>query len=199
MNKIIFTIIGIMMLFFSNMSIGEPYKIIIENEKVENQEEKNTKESSTDYQNLMIEKINWIVKNSNLDYQGELLPSLVYLDSDIINLEGYGTYKIAQSEYHGNYLPNFIAIYNKEDKTILVDQKHSLESKDNHYILIHELVHYLQDINNVQNNIFYKSCPEKMEEDAYSLQRKWMTENQITKNLPDPLFVALLTGKCFTK
>lgn len=156
-------------------------------------------EASIEQNDIMRNHIQWITENSKYLYNDEALPDVEFVNQATLNLLVHGDYAVAQSEFHGTYLPDAKAGYDAERNVITLLEEYSVTDPDVQYMLVHELVHYLQNTNGIKEDIIYASCPIRMEEDAYRLQRMWMIENNDENPLPNPLFVAFLTSACETK
>lgn len=146
---------------------------------------------------LMQEYISWIVENSDFEYNGEPLPDINFKDKDILKIYAYGGETVARSERENIELQNILALYIHDNDTILISKNKDLNRFENHHILIHELVHYLQDINGYYDKI---ECQPLLEKDAYRLQEKWMrefyNENDIEDILPNGLYILMLELSC---
>lgn len=158
--------------------------------------------SSTEYfeNNKLIKKyINWIIKNSKFDYNNEPLPDIKFLDKELLKIYAYGGEVVARSERENFELQNIIALYLHEKDMIYVSKDIDFSDFYNHHIIVHELVHYLQDINGYYENT---ECQKLLEKDAYRIQEKWMREfyndnyYDIEKALPNDLYILMLELSC---
>jgi len=61
------------------------------------------------------------------------------------------------------------------------------------YIVVHELIHFLQNINGITAQT---DCIPSLEEPAYRLQAEWQRENDHPGPYPNFLFVKLLDLGC---
>lgn len=148
----------------------------------------------------LIEKyLNWIVENSEFDYSNEQFPDIKFLDSEILQIYAYGGDVVARSERENFELQNILALYLHEKDTIFISNEIDLNDFRNHHIIIHELVHYLQDINGYYETV---NCQKLLEKDAYRIQEKWMREfyddddDFIDKMLPNDLYILMLELSC---
>ena len=60
-------------------------------------------------------------------------------------------------------------LYNKEDDTIILPDDWNKEDPFDMSVLLHELVHYLQDVNGMQFN-----CTQEMEKDSWPIQQNFL-------------------------
>lgn len=142
--------------------------------------------------------LNWIVENSEFEYNNEPFPEIKLLDSEILQIYAYGGEVVARSERENFELQNILALYLYEKDTIFISNDIDLNYFRNHHIIIHELVHYLQDINGYYEKV---SCQKLLEKDAYRIQEKWMREfydddDFIDKMLPNDLYILMLELSC---
>jgi hypothetical protein len=135
--------------------------------------------------------IEWIVQNSDFEYNNEPLPTIEVKSYNEIQLIGYGEEAIAESIEKNYELTPLIALY--KDRIIIVNENFDLNDFRYHHILVHELVHYLQEINNINDD-----CIQNLEPIAYELQTQWMIEVNHPEPLPDRLFIAFLSLHCIT-
>lgn len=137
------------------------------------------------------EYIDWIVANSDFEYNGESLPTVERASREMLMIMLYGEEVVAQAEKNNNHLPEAEAIYDDETDTIFLPHETDLEDFANHYIIVHELVHYLQDINGITDE-----CLGRLEIPAYKLHAKWQDEVDHPAPRPNALFVAMLELSC---
>lgn len=147
---------------------------------------------------LIQKYLNWIVENSDFEYNGEPLPVIGFKDKDILKIYAYGSETVAKSERENTKLRNILALYIHDNDTILISNDINLNKFENHYIIVHELVHYLQDINGYYETV---ECQPLLEKDAYILQEKWMREfyndeKYIEDKLPSGLYIFMLDLSC---
>lgn len=135
--------------------------------------------------------IDWIVANSDLEYNGETLPTVERISKEFLQILLYGESVVADAEYHNRTLPDVLAIYDDEDKTIIIPHETDLDDFANHHIIVHELVHYLQDINGITDE-----CIGRLEGPAYDLHAQWQDEVDHPAERPNRLFVAMLVMMC---
>ena len=68
---------------------------------------------------------------------------------------------------------NPIAIYDNENKSIIVNKKFDIETIHDKSVLFHELVHHMQFENDIDSNV---ECIGDLEKEAYTLQDEWLQE-----------------------
>lgn len=140
--------------------------------------------------------IQWIVENSELEYNGEPLPSVVVVSNGYLKILAYGEITVAQSELNGTVLPDIVALYDHENNNIVVPDTLDLYDWNNHHVIVHELVHYLQDINGYYELPEYVECRVKLENLAYELHVAWMDEVDHPGERPNQLFLFMLLNSC---
>ena len=149
------------------------------------------------YANPVFEKyVTWIVNNSEFKYNGEALPTIKKIPKDWLEIYAYGEQKVADAERKGKDLANIHALYDEKSNEIILPEDFDLDDFSKHHILVHELVHYLQDINGDYDTEQAKHCIQSLEPIAYELHTKWMDEVNHPANRPNALFVALITMPC---
>lgn len=149
------------------------------------------------YANPVFEKyINWLVTNSDFEYNGEELPTLKKIPKDWMEVYAYGSDAVAESDQNGTSLPSVIAVYNHKTNEIVVDKKFQIEDFTKHHIIVHELVHYLQWINGNYDTEEAQDCATSLEPIAYELHVKWMDEVDHPAEKPNELFLFFLEGAC---
>lgn len=140
---------------------------------------------------IMLDMIDYITEHSDLSYNGEALP---FIEMQSMEEACEAMYAKPYSETEswcqlGGY-------YNHNLKTIyLVDEITEGYNSDKYYdmVILHELVHYLQDINGRYDEV---QCKAKLEVLAYRLQEQYMREFGFPEeNLPDP-FTVFFATKC---
>ena len=88
-----------------------------------------------------------------------------------------------------------LALYNHKEKLVLLDITFDIETIHDQSVILHELVHHLQ---NYANKPFEKGCRGHLEKEAYDLHNKWLKE-KYNMNVYDviginELFLILLTS-----
>jgi hypothetical protein len=142
------------------------------------------------YEDQMLEMIGFIQENTTYSYQGEPLPEIRRDDADVLCQavylpEDYEKIKdqCAIAGYYDHY-EDIIYIANEPISTMVEDGFFEV-------VLVHELVHYLQDINGSYETA---RCLRELEEDAFFIQKIYVEENGLDESLkPNPLFVIFAT------
>ena len=104
----------------------------------------------------------WIGANSTLDTNHDI-PVVLFLTQEQMEQMYYGDHERQKDSLHG--------LYNTEDNVIILPDTWDRRRPWDLGVLLHEMVHYLQD----QNNMVF-ACMANMERDAWPLQKKYLTE-----------------------
>jgi len=144
---------------------------------------------------IMQNSIDWIVKHSDLEYNDEQLPvvkrvsnqelALRYYDLDpqmpeqdiprkVQNLELYGLY-----DFHSNTL------YLPQDKPVW--------SWPYRYIIVHEMVHFLQQVNGKFDG---RSCVSTLEPEAYEIMGRWQDYHNHDSPRANAFIVHIMANAC---
>lgn len=142
------------------------------------------------------EYVEWIVNNSDFEYNGEELPTVKRIPKEWMEVYAYGGETVADSEKQGTTLPEVLALYDNENDQMIIPEDLDLNDFGNHHIVVHELVHYLQDINGYYETKDAQDCPQSLEPPAYELHVKWMDEVDHPGERPNELFVFMLSMAC---
>lgn len=140
--------------------------------------------------------IQWIVDHSELEYNGEPLPTIRVVTEQQIVIMAYGEETVTTANNRGRSLPGIVALYDHEFNQLIVPDTLDLADWNNHHVIVHELVHYLQDINGYYQLPEFVVCRVGLEELAYNLHVQWMDEVDHPAQRPDGLFLALLLSSC---
>lgn len=140
--------------------------------------------------------IKWIVANSDFEYNGEELPSIKRIPREWIEVYAYGAETVAESEKRGTSLPEILALYDDEKNVMILPEDLDLDNVASHHIIVHELVHFLQNINGHYDTKEAKDCPTSLEPIAYELHEKWMDDVNHPGDRPDKLFLFMLSLAC---
>lgn len=135
--------------------------------------------------------VNWLTQNSNFEYEGQPLPSIKVISKNAIQVLAYTQETIDSLKAKGQEPTPIVALYDDTTDTIIVNEDFDIMNFEYHHILVHELVHYLQDINGITDD-----CIQNLESIAYELQEKWMDEVDHPADRPNALFVALIAAHC---
>jgi len=137
--------------------------------------------------------IAWLVENSEFQYNGEEYPSVSYYSTEDLQIIAYGRDRIAEAESTGRSTPKIKALYNHETNSLLFLEGMDITAEDTAYIVVHELVHFLQNTNGVTEQT---ECITSLEKRAYILQAEWQEEHNHPGPYPNFLFVKLLASSC---
>lgn len=123
----------------------------------------------------------WI--GANTGYNVDLpQPTIVQLDQDALeHVYTQGSGMSADTVLHGFYDP--------ETDTIYLPRSFNQYNVWHKGILLHELVHYVQDMNQVQVN-----CNAELEKDAWPLQKKYLSEMHGVEWNYDELWFKLISN-----
>jgi len=121
---------------------------------------------------IMLEMIDYIVSETELEYNGEQLPFVIVKSIDEICQD-----MLSPSDYEifsrGGYC-NYAGYYDPTVRTIVVADepvKYMVAEKYYETILVHELAHYLQYLNGADEHV---QCRNELEADAYRIQNSWI-------------------------
>ena len=104
----------------------------------------------------------WLGANTPFDTNHDI-PNIMFLSQD----------QMEQMFYKGtDKMPNTLhGLYDKESDTIIMPDTWDRRKAWDMGVLLHEMVHYLQDINNHEF-----SCTAEMERDAWPIQQQYLKE-----------------------
>lgn len=139
----------------------------------------------------MIRGIEFITQNSALEYAGEALPDVTLITEEELQLRSHSPQALIAAAKEDRPLDRVSAFYDQEANQIFLAAPNSIDGPT----LIHELVHFLQNING-KNDTFadHRIC---LEADAYDLQAAWQTEQGVDlARKPDYGFLMTLYGAC---
>lgn len=133
---------------------------------------------------LLLSLLLWINQNSTLQYDiNQGLPKLkaasqmtlatVIIDDDATLA------KEKNSRPFQNFINQLEAVYKHDEKTILISSKIDLESAYARSVIVHELVHFIQYQQKMNEKV---ACLNALERDAYELQARYMDRYDIPKN-----------------
>jgi hypothetical protein len=145
----------------------------------------------TQLMRAMTADIEFITEYSTLEYAGQALPDVIVVTENEIQLRYYSTEALVGAEQGGRVLGRVAAFFDREANTIFLADLRSIDGTG----LLHELVHYLQDING-KDDMFadHLVC---LEAEAYDIQALWQTLNEVDlASKPDYGFVITLYGAC---
>tara|TARA_A100001011_G_scaffold357940_1_gene403251 strand:+ start:167 stop:586 length:420 start_codon:yes stop_codon:yes gene_type:complete len=102
----------------------------------------------------------WFGANTPLQVNHEL-PSVVFLPQETMEQMFYGDNEYEPDSLHG--------MYNQDTDTIYLPDDWDRKSPWDMSVLVHEMVHYLQDMNNMKFN-----CSNEMEKMAWPIQQFYL-------------------------
>jgi len=137
--------------------------------------------------------IAWLVENSEFEYYGETYPSVSYHSTEDLQIIAYGSKKIREAEIAEKPLPRIKALYNHRTNSLMFLEGMDITADDTAYIVVHELVHFLQNTNGITAQT---ECIASLEQRAYVLQAEWQEEHNHPGPYPNFLFVKLLSSSC---
>ena len=124
----------------------------------------------------------WITANMGMDGRLEA-PTVIRLTQEELNASSQHADLLGEQYFvHGQYRPAMDTVYLRED--------FDLQNPYHRSVLVHELVHYIQDIRNI-----HYDCQAMYEEEAYRLQAQWNEENGLIVQ-PIPYFVLADIREC---
>ena len=135
--------------------------------------------------------INWITENSELQYNGEPLPTIEVMPYKWLELEVYGPDNVARAEFNGTELPEVRGAYNHEENVMMFPEGRDVWEQED--VILHELVHFLQYVNGD-----VPDCIQQLERPAYELHWKWVEDHGREADFVEPnwLFVYMLEMAC---
>ncbi len=130
---------------------------------------------------LMHGLLDWINENSSFKYKIEQLPQLTFVNQQIIAevaLVGGLPANVNASSLH------VLGLYNFNSKTIYLLESVDLNTDVGRGILLHELVHYLQYEEHLENEV---DCKNELEALAYTIEAKYLHEHNQEHNFSKQL------------
>jgi len=139
----------------------------------------------------MIRNIEFITQNSSLEYAGQDLPDVIIVSERELQSR-FRSSKAKTIATDGDRSFALVsALYDRSGNRIFLADVNSITGPG----LFHELVHFLQDIND--KDAMFASRRVCLEAEAYELQAIWQTEHGIDlASKPEYGFVMTLYGAC---
>lgn len=110
-------------------------------------------------------------------YNGEALPKIKIERHELVQVFAYGDFEYAQAESKGIALATVNAVYLRDNKTIYISDKFDINDPKTQVTIVHEMVHYLQDITGYTESVAgHLACTES---EAYDVQMLWQKINNI--------------------
>ena len=121
--------------------------------------------------------LDFIGEWTEYEYQGQALPEVHSVDHKYLQIEFHGAFEVAQAELKDSEIPQVLAIYDYNENTIRVSHKIDPWGHENSPTLVHELVHYMQNISGLTDSVRpHLICTES---EAYDVQMLWQKLNNI--------------------
>ena len=141
---------------------------------------------------LMLSYIDWIEARSSLTHDGQPLPDLVQWDERKIHVWMYGQDVVDEVEANESMqLPVVMGLYDPRTRRIIVPARFDPWSFDYAPTMVHELVHYLQDINGT-----LAECAGMSEREAYELSNEWIAQHNHPREPMDGFTIAMIELSC---
>lgn len=146
---------------------------------------------------IILSLLLWINQNTNFDYQlHHGIPNIEQADqmqlADLILDDSASLLKQEDTVSFNNYIDRLEAVYDHKTKTILISSKIDLHTAYARSVIVHELVHYIQYQQKMNDAV---ECLNALEKDAYDIQAAYMEDHGIPKTF-DKVTVAL-RSMCF--
>lgn len=137
--------------------------------------------------------INWITENSEFEYEGETLPNIEYRSlAELRDIYFASTNTAAINIDADDFHP--WSLYLPLTNDLYLNDKYNFTKPYIGFIWVHELVHFLQVVNDYDD----EGCWTNREKVAYELQIKWMIEHNSPFKIPSDGFIKQFTDKCVT-
>lgn len=136
--------------------------------------------------------IDWLSANSDLQYHGEPLPRLRYVSQNMLQTIVFGPDAVAEAEAKNLRLQEVIAAYDEVANIIYVKTGTDVSSFDYGPTMVHELYHFLQMVNKVDDY----GCLQNLEQAAYEIQTDWMDAHNHPEERPNMFFIYMLVQSC---
>lgn len=137
--------------------------------------------------------IDWLTENSSFEYNGEELPTIRQMPYAYLEVEVYGPENVAMAERQGTELPKIHGAYRDDTNEMLYADDVDPWAWENRDTLVHELVHFLQMVNGINDE-----CVQKLERPAYKLHWEWVEAHGYQDQFEEPnwLWVYVLEMAC---
>ena len=145
---------------------------------------------------LLVILLLWISQNSTFNYDESMgLPfvkqvSQLELAHLYVGSEG-NTQGFVSKEVYQSLASGLEAIYAADLNTIYLGEKVDIETEYGRSVLVHELVHFLQNVHGHHTKV---SCGQALEKDAYFTQGDYMREHDL--NPPFTSFTVIMRSHC---
>jgi len=128
-------------------------------------------------EDLMEGLVDWINNRTSFKHELDKLPELVFANPNIIAEVAFGGE--LPSNVDANKL-NILGLYNFNDQTIYMLDSLDLKTEEGKAILLHELVHYLQYEESIDENV---ECRNELEALAYTLEAEYLNSQKVNHNI----------------
>lgn len=149
---------------------------------------------------IILEHIQWIESNTTLEYNGEKLPKIEKLPRSNLIARFYNIDPNPEkhTDRDKRILKNskIIALYSPDKDTMYFTKNFNVKDWETKHILVHELIHYMQDINGFE---LKNHCNNGLEAFAYHVQSKWQIENNHPLPRPSRILIARLIASCYQR
>ncbi len=141
---------------------------------------------------ILLSLLLWINQNTHFDYDVNnglpvveqanqmTLAALIINDDDVLMRDKH-------TASFQNFVNQLEAVYDHKRKAILISSKIDANSAYARSVMVHELVHFIQYQQRVNENV---DCLNALERDAYETQARYMDAYNIPKNF-DPVTVTI--------
>ena len=121
------------------------------------------------------------------------LPSIEFLSAQQLE-EIYACYYQGKGLGEGQ---SVLGLYNRESKTIFLNENFDKNSALARGVLLHEIVHYLQDFNDMYTTKWKYACGQPDESEAYSIEAKYLEDQGVSQDLIEPIKIqSRIVGLC---
>jgi hypothetical protein len=126
----------------------------------------------------LIKYIDFIKEWTSYKYDGsQKLPKVEVTKHELVQIFAFGDFEYAQAESKNIQLPTVLSVYDADRKTIYISDQLDLTDPSSEVTLVHELVHYMQDINGYTKSL--NGHIECTESEAYDVQMVWQKINNV--------------------
>jgi hypothetical protein len=122
----------------------------------------------------------WLGANTTLDTNHDI-PKVLFLPQ----VEMETLYYKEDADKHTNQLHG---LYDQENDTIILPESWDRRDPWDLGVLLHEMIHYLQDMNNIQFQ-----CTAEMEKNAWPIQQKYLKEQHNYEWEYDPMWYMVIS------
>jgi len=126
---------------------------------------------------LMGGLVNWINNHTSFKHDIEKIPGITFANPNIIAEVAFGG-KLPSNVDAAEL--NILGLYNFNNQTIYMLDSLDLESEEGKAILLHELVHYLQYEESVNENV---ECKNELEALAYTLEAEYLNNQGVRHSI----------------